>query len=149
MKIDIDDILKGFKEQYKQAIIDSGHNSSGNLANSMHWGLEVGADKYVVTITLPEYAKYLEDGTQPHWPNIEAIKKWIKIKPILPRPMNGKLPTENQLAYMIGRKISKVGTKPAHLIRQSMEQFGLVGKLYDRIAGGILSEIEGLQAEIV
>lgn len=40
---------------------------------------------------------------------------WIKIKPVLPRPdKNGKLPTQQQLAFLIARKISREGT-PAYM----------------------------------
>lgn len=133
--INFDNILREFKEAYKQHIEASGTNASGNLANSMTWEVEEGVNKYTITLTLPEYAKYVEDGTKPHFPPIDAIKKWIRIKPVLPTPLpNGKLPTENQLAYLISRKISKVGTQPKHLIKNTMNDFGLIGKLYNKIS---------------
>lgn len=140
--INFDDILKEFKVAYKQHIDESGHKASGNLGNSMTFETQLNSNGYIITLTLPEYAIYLENGTKPHWPNVDAIKKWIKIKPILPRPINGKLPTENQLAYLIGRKISKVGTKPTHLIEDTMTDFQLINKLYNRIAESLSEEIK-------
>ena len=37
----------------------------------------------------------------------EAILQWIKIKPVIPRPdENGKIPTPEQLAFLIGRAMA-------------------------------------------
>lgn len=67
---------------------------------------------YDVTFDLPSYWKYIEHGTRPHLPPYSAIRQWIDIKPVIPRPgKNGKLPTPSQLAYAIRAKIAKVGTK--------------------------------------
>lgn len=133
--INFDNILRDFKEAYKQHIEDSGHNASGNLANSMTWDVEEGVNRYIITLTLPEYAKYVEEGIKPHFPPIDAIKQWIRIKPVMPRPLaNGKLPTENQLAYLISRKISLEGTKPTHLLENTMNDFQLIGKIYNKIS---------------
>lgn len=140
--INFNDILNKFKTAYKDHINNEGHKASGNLGNSMTFETQINSNGYIITLTLPEYAIYLENGTKPHWPNVDAIKKWIKIKPILPRPINGKLPTENQLAYLIGRKISKVGTKPTHLIEDTMTDFQLINKLYNRIAESLSEEIK-------
>lgn len=146
-----DEILTNFKESFKTHIENTGHKASGNLGESMVWNTSIGPNGYVVTIILPEYAKYLEDGTKPHWPNVDAIKKWIKIKPVLPRPMsNGKLPTTDQLAFLIGRKISKVGTPATHIITNSMNEFQLVNKLYTALSNIISNEIqkESIEATI-
>lgn len=67
---------------------------------------------YDVTFDLPSYWKYIEHGTRPHWPPYSAIRQWVDIKPVIPRPgKNGKLPTPDQLTFLIRRKISAVGTK--------------------------------------
>lgn len=67
---------------------------------------------YDVTFDLPSYWKYIEHGTRPHWPPYSAIRQWIDIKPVIPRPgKNGKLPTPDQLTFLIRRKIAAVGTK--------------------------------------
>ena len=147
-----DEILMNFKGAFKAHIENTGHKASGNLGESMEWETSIGPNGYVVTITLPEYAKYLEDGTKPHWPNVDAIKKWITIKPVLPRPLsNGKLPTNDQLAFLIGRKISKVGTPATHIITNSMNEFQLVNKLYKALSNIISNEINNMsvKAEIL
>lgn len=145
-------ILDEFKTTFKNHIDRTGHNVTGRLGEEMSWETTIGSNGYIVTITLPEYAKYLEDGTKPHWPPVDAIKKWIKVKPILPRPLpNGKLPTTDQLAFLIGRKISKVGTPATHVISDSMSEFKLVNKLYNALSNIIKQEIskQSFSAEIV
>jgi hypothetical protein len=46
-----------------------------------------------ISLNLQDYWKYVEDGTRPHFPPIEDILQWIKVKPVLPRKRKGKLPT--------------------------------------------------------
>ena len=101
-----------FIEQYRLNLVESGRPASGRLADSLSYKVNLGANVYAVDISLLDYWKYIESGTRPHWPPVSAIREWIKVKPVIPRPMaNGKLPTESQLAFLIGRKISRVGTE--------------------------------------
>ena len=103
---------KEFIEQYRLNLVESGRPASGQLADSLGYKVNMGTNVYAVDISLRAYWKYIESGTRPHWPPVDAIREWIKVKPVIPRPMaNGKLPTESQLAYLIGRKISRVGTE--------------------------------------
>ena len=103
---------KEFIEQYRLNLVESGRPASGQLADSLSYKVDMGTNVYAVDISLRAYWKYIESGTRPHWPPVDAIREWIKVKPVIPRPMaNGKLPTESQLAYLIGRKISRVGTE--------------------------------------
>lgn len=103
---------KEFIEQYKINLVQSGRPASGRLADSLSYKVDMGANVYAVDISLLDYWKYIESGTRPHWPPVSAIREWIKVKPVIPRPFeNGKLPTESQLAFLIGRKISRVGTE--------------------------------------
>ena len=105
---------KEFIEQYKLNLIASGRPASGNIMRpeNLFYKVNLGANVYAVDISLLEYWKYIESGTRPHWPPVSAIREWIRVKPVIPRPLaNGKLPTESQLAFLIGRKISRVGTK--------------------------------------
>ena len=56
------------------------------------------------------------------FPPVSAIERWIEVKPVLPRPMsNGKLPTNKQLAYLIGRKIAIEGISPKPLLQRSVD----------------------------
>ena len=117
------EIVKLYKEKLQQPDA-SGFTrvASGQLLNSVNF-LVLRSDREIwVELHLEDYWKYLEYGTQPHWPPVDAIKEWIKIKPVLPRPdKNGKLPTQEQLAYLIGRKISREGTQPYMLYNQTLD----------------------------
>ena len=103
---------KEFIELYKLNLVQSGRPASGKLAESLSYHVNLGTNVYAVDISLLEYWKYIENGTRPHFPPVSAIREWIRVKPVIPRPMaNGKLPTESQLAFLIARKISRVGTQ--------------------------------------
>ena len=101
-----------FIELYKLNLVQSGRPASGKLAESLSYHVNLGTNVYAVDISLLEYWKYIENGTHPHFPPVSAIRDWIRVKPVIPRPFeNGKLPTESQLAFLIARKISRVGTE--------------------------------------
>ena len=101
-----------FIELYKLNLVQSGRPASGKLAESLSYHVNLGTNVYAVDISLLEYWKYIETGTRPHFPPVSAIREWIRVKPVIPRPLaNGKLPTESQLAFLIARKISRVGTE--------------------------------------
>ena len=97
------------------------HRASGTLQDTMTYVINAGTDSIELSLRLQDYWKYLEDGTKPHWPPMEAIEKWIEIKPVLPYPgRDGKLPTPQQLAFLISRKISEVGTQGDGLLQESI-----------------------------
>ena len=103
---------KEFIELYKLNLVQSGRPASGKLAESLSYHVNLGTNVYAVDISLLEYWKYIENGTRPHFPPVSTIREWIRVKPVIPRPFeNGKLPTESQLAFLIARKISRVGTE--------------------------------------
>lgn len=92
---------------------------------------------------MEDYFKWAENGRGPgKFPPIEKIKEWIRIKPVLPRQINSKLPTENQLAYLISRKIALEGTKGNHLFEKTINEFDLIGKIYDAVANIIISKVK-------
>lgn len=128
----IQNIINEFTDTLKSVISSNDSNASGTLSKSIK-GIVKMNDKYLtVSISLEDYWKYIEYGTKPHFPPVDKIREWIRVKPVLPRPLaSGKLPTENQLAFLIGRKISKFGTKPKPFLNNTKEEFDLVGKVYN------------------
>ncbi len=99
-------------ELYRRNLIESDALASEKLLNSVKYMLKIGATSYEVQLRLEDYWKYLERGTKPHWPPVSALRKWVRVKPVLPRPdALGRKPTEDQLAYLIGRKIATEGTE--------------------------------------
>lgn len=112
----LDDLGNAIGEQYKQNLLDSGRNASGKLYNSIHSQVTVNNMTYDVELVMEEYWKWIENGRPPtqtttpsNPPLRELILEWIRVKPVLPTPINGKLPTEEQLAYLITRKIHREG----------------------------------------
>lgn len=139
----IKDITDSFVNELKAKLESNGTNASGELSKSIKGIVKFDGKYLIVSIRLNEYWKYIEYGTNPHFPPVDAIKKWISVKPVLPRPLaSGKLPTENQLAYLIGRKISMVGTKPKPFLNNTKEEFDLVGKVYNEVLTLINKQLE-------
>ena len=111
-------------------MIEQKHSATGNLSlNQKHYFVFDGR-YYRIYLQLEDYWKYLEYGTKPHFPPVDKIAEWIRIKPVLPRPnAKGKLPTQKQLVFMIARSISIKGTKPTHTLQQTIDEFQLRNKV--------------------
>lgn len=124
---------------YQDKLISDDKIASGNLLNSVDFLVLRQGQKIWVELHLEEYWKYVENGSKPHWPPVDKLVEWIKIKPVLPTPMtitrrwNTKkygprekqvqiLPTPQQLAFLIGRKISEKGIEPGYQLKQTLEE---------------------------
>lgn len=108
------------QNEYKDNLLLSNRLATGELIRSVKYQLDFEERTFIVSLNLEDYWRWVEKGTSAHFPPLDAIREWIKAKPVLPTPMkNGKLPTPNQLAYLIGRKISEVGTEGSHDLEKS------------------------------
>jgi len=58
----------------------------------------------------------VELGTRPHWPPIEPIADWVHAKLGVPRAEAGSV------AYLVARKISRKGTKGAHMFEKNFSE---------------------------
>ena len=145
----IQNITDDFVKSLKLKLDSNGTTASGDLKNSIR-GLVNQNGKYItISIQLDEYWRFIEFGTRPHFPPINAIKRWISVKPVLPKPLpSGKLPTANQLAYLIGRKISKEGTKSQPFLKPTISDFNLIGKVYDEVVKLLEYKIKELTNEM-
>ena len=121
------------REGYVNKLIRNGRPTTENtLASTVTSQVEVNGTTYSVVLNLQEYWKYVEEGTRPHWPPPAAILHWIEVKPVIPRPdEKGRIPTPKQLAYLIGRKIAREGTKGTHDLKETTDT--LLGYYEDRI----------------
>lgn len=113
------DYAIALQNKYKDNLLLSNRLATGELIKSVQYKLDFKDKEFIIYLELEDYYKYVENGTKPHFPPVNAILNWIKAKPVLPTPINGKLPTPNQLAYLIGRKISEVGTEGSHDLEKS------------------------------
>lgn len=104
-----------FAEQYKQNLQNSGRKATSNLISSISTRVVVNNTALELWLDLADYYYYVENGRSAgKFPPVDKILQWIQAKPILPREINGKLPTEQQLAYLIGRKIANEGFEGSH-----------------------------------
>lgn len=111
------------KTQYQQKLVENGHVASGNLMRSVQYHIDTNNKSIDISLNLEECWKWVEDDTRPHFPPIKAILEWIKVKPVIPsQTYNGKLPTQEQLAFLIARKISQVGTKGTNDLEKSRDE---------------------------
>lgn len=129
-------------ERYKQEIKNNGHEASGKLESTASCKLNFNGRYLEVIFNLEEYWKYLENGTQPHFPPVDAIEQWITVKHIIPTTNTGKVPTTRQLAYLIARGISEHGTKGTKLLQQTLDASDdLISQLADAIAQELENEL--------
>ena len=128
---------------YQDKLITNGRIASGDLLNSVEFEVEGDGQRWEGSLTLAKYWKYVENDTRPHWPPVNKILEWIRVKPVLPRPdKNGKLPTPEGLAFLIARKISRAGTKGTHDLEESIEEIN--AKYRDKIVMAIAKDGETL-----
>ena len=127
------------RNRYQDRLILHDRIASGALLNSCEVHIEYSGGTYEVQLDLADYWRFVEMDTAPHWPPRAAILKWIQIKPVLPRPMkNGKLPTPEQLAFLIQRKIAVFGTEGKPDLTDTVEEMNKVYR--ERIAAALAAD---------
>ena len=136
-------ITSDLLERYKTAITDAGKTASGQLEKTASYRVNISGSYVEIIFNLESYWKYIENGTRPHFPPIDAIERWIRVKRIVPRTNGGKqIPTTRQLAYLIGREISVSGTKPTKLLQQTIDGADdLIELIIDELAKQLQEEI--------
>ena len=103
-------------------------------------------------MNLNEYWKWIEGGRPPtendgNGELRRAIKQWIRVKGIIPRPLeDGKLPTENQLAYLISRKIHTLGYEGTGLLQKSIDDNE---EFMERIENAMLEDVALFAEKII
>lgn len=129
----LEDFGNDFVELVLQEIQDKDGVATGEMYNTLGWKIEETENGLTLFLTHTDYFHYWNDGTRPHWPPQEPIENWVRAKGIEGRPMrvvrtwkwvtkdgvehtNGKevtiLPTVQQIAFLVRRKISLEGTEP-------------------------------------
>lgn len=122
----LEEYAQEVRNLYQDKLIENDRIASGKLLNSVEYRVDFNNNIYSVNLQLQKYWKYIEFGTSPHFPPVNKILEWVKIKPVLPRPdKNGKIPTPKQLAFLIARKISKVGTKGTNDLDEAIKEINL------------------------
>ena len=125
----LNEYCEKFKDLYVENLKNDDRVASGQLINNVKTEVKAGNDTFEVVLQVADYYQWLENGRKAgKFPPVDAILDWIKVKNILPTPdKNGKLPTEKQLAFLIGRAIKENGTikdkgyDGGHYVKKTME----------------------------
>lgn len=134
-------IISQFQNYYKQMIVDSGHNATGNLADTQSVEIDYSNNTWTITLKMADYWKYLEYGRRPgKMPPVDKILEWINVRKILPRN-NKKLP-QKSLAFAISKSIAKKGIPATHLLQKSMSSFDFKHKVLGTIFQVYKSQVE-------
>ena len=120
----LDEYAEKAKELYKRKLTDKEINASYKLLNSVETTVKRNDDEFIVSINLEDYWIFVENGRKAgRFPPIDKILEWIRIKPITPYfDSRGRLPTEEQLAFLISRKIAEQGTEPKRVLAETITE---------------------------
>ena len=119
----MEEMAIAIRNEYQDNLIRNDRIASGDLLNNIEYEVTRGDFTYTIYVKMKDYWYYVENGRKAgKWPPIQNILDWIKIKPVLPRPnAKGKLPTPQQLAFLIARKIGEEGTQGTHDLRKATD----------------------------
>ena len=127
-------------DTYRRKLFDGRTNASGLLGNSLSCIVQMEDGIYDLYISLQDYWKYVEYGRQPgKFPPVDAIKQWIQVKPIIPDARTGKIPTIDELTFLISRSIARNGIPAKNYLGSTIE--GL--KQDTTISEGITKDLQG------
>lgn len=138
----LNDFISDFINTYKGLLIRDNKKATGDLIRSIK-PIEINfeSSKYTGSISLAYYWKYIEYGRRPgKFPPPNKILDWVKIKPVIPRPINGIKPTEKQLAFLISRKIARDGIKPGNQLEEALNLSWAKNK--DNISNAISADLQ-------
>lgn len=130
----LQELADNVRQGYVNKLVQNGRPTQENtLASTVRAYVNVNGTDYEACLDLQEYWKYVEEGTRPHWPPPSAIQHWVEVKPVIPRPdKKGRIPSTKSLAFLIGRKISRVGTEGTHDLQETEDV--LLGRYQELIA---------------
>lgn len=107
--------------EYKTKLTNEGISTTGKLFDSVvRLPVSVNGTTYEVSLQLEKYWEQVEYG---RGKTVNGGTGEVRKKPVLPRPMeNGKLPTEEQLAYLISRKIHREGYRGKRPLGRTLDE---------------------------
>lgn len=140
------DYADAIRDQYKDNLERDNRRATGNLITSINSKIEVNGNEFEIQLQLADYWYYVENGRGAGgFPPINKILEWIRVKPILPHPdSRGKLPTEKQLAFLIGRKIANEGYEGSNDLGDALNEVDydtIIEEALDKDVLGCIDEI--------
>lgn len=133
----MEEMAIAIRNEYQDNLIRNDRIASGDLLNNIEYEVTRGDFTYTIYVKMRDYWYYVENGRKAgKWPPIDNILRWITVKPVLPRPnAEGKLPTPQQLAFLIARKIGEEGTEGTQDLRKATDTIwdNFEDRLYEAI----------------
>lgn len=127
---------------YRKELENKGINASSNLSKTASATVELNGRHLIVYLELDHYWKYVEYGRRAgKMPPVDKIKEWIRVKPIIPNPINGKIPDTKQLAFLIARKIGREGFEGKHPI-ENITNSSAIKSVIDDIKHEIANQLK-------
>lgn len=151
-KSDINTLVNMLLDGYKSELKSHVSNDSELLSTTVDF--EISGDTFRINFNVPQYWQYAERGRGPgKQPPIQNIINWISVKRIVPKPINNKIPTTKQLAFVIARSIGKKGTKGLGIFDRyiySTEVNSILNQIEQAIADDTINkEIEDFNNELI
>ena len=121
------------------------------LKDKIKFVMNVNGNFYEIEFNAPAYWWYANNGRDKGGrPPISVIADWIKRRNITPYALkNGKMPTMEQLPFMIANKIKKEGTKfhgptGIHFLEKSIDEQKSYwdDKISEAISNDIIAELD-------
>ena len=141
--------LKKCLEEYSMYLLQAARNNMPTyyeLKDKIKFVMNVNGNFYEIIFNAPAYWKYANDGRRPgKMPPVNVIVDWVKRRNITPYALkNGKLPTTDQLAFMIARKIGRDGTTGIHFLEKSIDEQKVYwdDKISEAISNDIIAELD-------
>ena len=140
--IGVTEVCNQIADIYRKKMDAADYNKQGELYN-FKWTTEWKDNLFELYFDLPSYFPFSEYGRRPgKFPPPDVILKWVQFKRLVPRPgRDGKVPSTNQLVYLISRKIATKGTEGKHLFEKTLEDSNL-DNLADKLVELITTEFE-------
>lgn len=135
--------------QLKRELENQGHIATGRLQNGISYDIKTLGRNTVLSVNAEgaDYAAIVNDGAEPHFPNIDAIMKWMDVKGI--SPDDGK--TKKQVAYAIAKRmqIEGIPTKGSYEYSNNGYRKGFVNRVFGSNRRHIEKEIvDGVAIQI-
>ena len=146
--------LKKCLEEYSMYLLQASRNNMPTyyeLKDKIKFVMNVNANFYEIVFNAPKYWEYANDGRDKGGrPPINVIADWIKRRNITPYALkNGKLPTPEQLPFMIANAIARDGTKfhgptGIHFLEKSIDEQKSYwdDKISEAISNDIIAELD-------
>ena len=141
--------LKKCLEEYSMYLLQASRNNMPTyyeLKDKIKFVMNVNGNFYEIEFNAPAYWKYANGGRPPgKMPPVNVIADWVKRRNITPYALkNGKLPTADQLAFMIAKKIGRDGTTGIHFLEKSIDEQKSYwdDKISEAISNDIIAELD-------